>query len=422
MRLSISATGATVQFLNEIMTLQTFANRLSWLDVPNTEEPAIVINVSDKHYSPVCTDETYRFIMSLLYDFKHSRSLQTPEYKDSLDKLTQLNEAYKTSTDRRLTTRGNVVKYTISSTYNYNPMVYITFENGDTQTESVTNFVNGKIKVPSTVSAKYAITSPDCTIPLSLPPDVAQFSKDYSRYMSNRVSIHSIELVDDQIQLTMTNDEIRHDSLDLFMIIQYTSIYPAILNQYRTTYIPTWNKLLKNGKLMNMEKAEISDKLVIDCSRLDADFAAYLQAFKKAERDSFMSSRRGVRPPSKQSYIESVMFADYIRHMEDLTTKIADRCYILNRPAGIPDIDELVITDADIKYHMTDKPEKDVKYYLYTRYCKHLNLPEPTREYRDAYLHDFSKNPTYKKMFCKAEPQPDQLISSVNSQLAYSAF
>lgn len=212
LNLQIQSNSANVIYNSEIIPLCIFVRRLTWLNIPNTSEPAIEVQVSDQHYVYPCEDPTYKFMLFLLDNLKHNFYLKQPEYSECLQKMLHLSEAYASSPQRRIATRGKIVDYKMTS-WESN-LLSVVYENGDIERTLLTRFLdNSDVDV--------------------YPEEVVQFSRDMSQFRDMRcrsaVSIVLFELdgVSGNVKCTLSNGDVRLYSPKLFMIVQHTSIFPS---------------------------------------------------------------------------------------------------------------------------------------------------------------------------------------------------
>lgn len=70
LNLQIQSNSTNAIYNSEIILLYIFVQRLMWLNIPNTAEPAIKVQVSDQHYVYPCEDPTYKFMLFLLDNLK----------------------------------------------------------------------------------------------------------------------------------------------------------------------------------------------------------------------------------------------------------------------------------------------------------------------------------------------------------------
>lgn len=305
MNLQIQSTSTNVLYNAETIALLSFVRRLMWLDVPNTEDPAIYVNVSDKHYDRSCNDETYKFMMFLLDNLKFNSYLAKPIYKECLDKMLLLKVAYDSSSLRRTLTRGKIVSYKLSNCDSMPPPIDVIYENGDVGTIAIRSCLMDSVKsiVAGHAGAGHAGAGMGANgLTTSMfPIEITLLANDLLRYcggvegfdinvdMDNifsrrmmdtktessvsqkpdRVLIVSYEL-DEQtgnVRSLLSNGETRLDTPNMFLIIQYTGIYPSVLESHHSYNVSSLLNKLKKGKYDTrvMEEPTKEDKL--ECER-----------------------------------------------------------------------------------------------------------------------------------------------------------
>jgi hypothetical protein len=250
--LHIHSKTADVKYNNEMIPLLIFVRQLTWVYVvksedpsispethytKNTEEPAIPIDVSDKHYTSGCNDETYRFMVFLLDNLKNNSYLQKLEYKECLDKMKILKSAYNSSSRRRYATRGKIVSYRFRPKVAESAILRVEYENGDMDEITFNEFVK---KVLTDGTEEDEIEYSDKTL------DLVKLVHDMEAYKTLNVTMDTFELEDPYIKMTMSNGDVRLNSVNIFMIIMRTDIYPKVFPVYYTE--SSLLERLKNGK------------------------------------------------------------------------------------------------------------------------------------------------------------------------------
>lgn len=435
MRLNILSDGATVQYVEEMMTLNAFVNRIACLDIPNTEEPAINIHIGDQIYDKDCKDEMYLFIHTLADNLATNSYLFKPKYEGLLQKIELIKDAYCMPMDRRIETRGNITKYVLYSVAS----VHVEFENGYSVNMSVSKFLKGSFRLKDKVSSKFTMR----VIPMVLPPEIQALNADLERYKAAKVEIKRIQMDGEHIVSTLTNNKVRRDPMDIFLIIQYTDIYPRAFATYSTPLSMGWKQILSKGYIENVStSSKYANSLIINCTELNADVDKF---YKNLNPPDMLRSRRHVRGPPRQYYIGHKLLELYLKHCHEIMTRnnipgfmgmfvsTASTVFGSTTTARfVPTTDSnLIITEKEIKENMTDKTAKEVQDYLYMRYCDAMKLPTPTPlietetpRYLDA-ANDGEYKDVYEKLFGRTheeEPKNEYMISSVDSHLAYSAF
>lgn len=146
MNLRILSRSAEVSYNGLTIPLLSFIHRLSCVDIPNTEEPIIFLDMTDDVFDSAEFKPRLDFFKLILEQLKHSLSLQIPEYNATIPKMTAIISTYNTLYDeykvRENTPEGKIVSYHVSDYDVYPPPIILVYENGVSCMVDVDEFVS----------------------------------------------------------------------------------------------------------------------------------------------------------------------------------------------------------------------------------------------------------------------------------------
>jgi hypothetical protein len=145
MNLRILSHSADVSYNGLTIPLLSFIHRLSCVDIPNTEEPAIFLDMSDDTFNSTEFKPRLDFFKLIVEQLKYSSSLQTPEYNATISKMTAIistyKRLYKEYEVRKNTPEGKIVSYHVSDFDVYPPPIVLVYENGVSRMVEVDEFL-----------------------------------------------------------------------------------------------------------------------------------------------------------------------------------------------------------------------------------------------------------------------------------------
>lgn len=159
MNLRILSHSADITYNGMTIPLLSFINRLSCVDIPNIESPAIYIDMSDYAFSSPDSKERMELFKTILDQLKHSSYLRTDEYNSSISKMADIvsnyTNAYNAYFVRVHTPSGKIQSYELSELDIDPPMIKIKYENGYSRLVDIGEFLY--MKLPPTPSIQREI-------------------------------------------------------------------------------------------------------------------------------------------------------------------------------------------------------------------------------------------------------------------------
>lgn len=156
MRLIISSASSHVLYKTETILLTTFVNRLTWLNVPAIEEPAIQLDLEN-----VDTEENkqyYDFFKELQTQMNLNSGLQKPVYAACRERVnllaTDFNKAMVAFEYKKNEPLGPIVDYKLAKLDRMPEPVRLTYSNGVVRIVDIYDFIRMRLPITEDIRAE----------------------------------------------------------------------------------------------------------------------------------------------------------------------------------------------------------------------------------------------------------------------------